>query len=116
MDKVLTRVDSQFIGGQWRKAEKPGQVEIVNPATEEVITTVAAATVTEVDDAVQAAREAFDHGPWPRMSQEERSAALRRFAEGLQRRSDTLVDIAVRQTGAVLSLAKSLQTDFVIEA
>jgi NAD-dependent aldehyde dehydrogenases len=116
MQDVLKKVDSQFIAGQWRPAEKPQQVEILNPSTEERLAMVAAATVGEVEDAIRAARAAFDEGPWPRMSQQERSAALVRFAEALKRRRDTLVEIAVRQTGAVLSLARSLQTDFVIDA
>lgn len=42
--------------------------ETFDPRTEEVITGVSEATKEDVDLAVKAARAAFDHGPWPRMS------------------------------------------------
>ncbi|WP_457841029.1 aldehyde dehydrogenase family protein, partial [Staphylococcus aureus] len=50
-------------------------MDVIAPSTGAVITDVARATVADVDAAVAAARAAFDHGPWPRMSSRERAAS-----------------------------------------
>ena len=61
---------------------------VVNPATEEPLGTINAATPAQADDAVRAARRAFDEGPWPHVSPAERSQALHRF--DLAKRKDTI--------------------------
>jgi aldehyde dehydrogenase (NAD+) len=51
-----------------RPFESREKIDVVNPFTEQVIAQVPAAQEADVDRAVQAAREAFDHGPWPEMT------------------------------------------------
>ena len=63
-----------FIDGQWRSAASGKALEVINPATEEVIATVAAADRKDIDDAVAAARAALD-GPWGQLSARERFRA-----------------------------------------
>ena len=65
-----------FIGGAWVAAAEGGRIDVISPSTEEVIGHVPRATSADVDRAVAAARDAFDNGPWPRTSPEERAAAL----------------------------------------
>ncbi|HKB11211.1 MAG TPA: aldehyde dehydrogenase family protein, partial [Vicinamibacterales bacterium] len=60
-----------FINGEWREAAGGKTIEVVNPATEEVIAEVASADRTDIDAAVAAARAALD-GPWGRLSARER--------------------------------------------
>ena len=55
--------------------------EILNPATNEAIARAWEGTSDDVDRTVAAAREAFDHGPWPRMTGKERGEYLRRVAD-----------------------------------
>ncbi len=57
-----------FIGGEWVAAEAGATALSFNPATGEQIAEVASASVADTRRAVDAAREAFDEGPWPRMS------------------------------------------------
>ena len=52
----------------------------VNPATQQVWATAPRGSLADADRAVTAARRAFDEGPWPRMSPDERGAALHRLA------------------------------------
>ena len=66
---------SVFIGGEWVKPATSNTLSIISPVTEEVIATYAEASPQDVDRAVAAAREAFDKGPWPRLSQVERGKA-----------------------------------------
>ena len=62
-----------YIDGSWVDASGGATYQVVDPATEEPIATVAKGTVANAERAVKAAREAFDHGPWPHLSALERS-------------------------------------------
>jgi aldehyde dehydrogenase (NAD+) len=56
---------------------------VINPSDETVITELPDVTTTDVDNAVAAARRAFDEGPWPRLPISERVTRLRRFTDAL---------------------------------
>src|SRR6185312_350629 len=72
--------DEVFIGGQWRKPANPQQLDVISPHSEEPVGHVQAAGPQDVDTAVVAARRAFDHGPWPRMSHADRMAKVEQLA------------------------------------
>ena len=55
-----------YIGGRWVDASNGATSEILDPSTEEVFALVPKATVADAETAVEAARSAFDTGPWPR--------------------------------------------------
>jgi aldehyde dehydrogenase (NAD+) len=94
-----------FIGGQWVEPKAGGRIEVVSPHTEQVCAIVAEAGEADMDAAVAAAREAFDRGPWPRMSPKERGDALRRMAQSLERRHSELGTAHVEQIGALAGFA-----------
>lgn len=95
-----------FIGGEWRKPEGSGVLQIVSPVTEECIMTFAEGSPGDVDAAVAAAREAFDNGPWPRMSAAERGAALIKVAELLRARLPEVAQAWTTQVGAPISFTR----------
>jgi hypothetical protein len=68
--------DAFFIGGKWEKPAAKAKLDVISPVTEQVIMQFPEASPADVDRAVAAARQAFDSGPWPRMSAQERGAAL----------------------------------------
>ena len=68
--------DRLFIGGDWVAPEGTDTIAVISPSTEEVIARVPDGTEADIDKAVAAARTAFDHGPWPRMTPAERAAIL----------------------------------------
>ncbi|HZU65384.1 MAG TPA: aldehyde dehydrogenase [Novosphingobium sp.] len=84
----LASPDKLFIGGDWTAGTGAEQIAIISPASEEVVGRVAKATTADMDRAVAAARHAFDHGPWPRLSGAERAVYLRRIAAEMARRAD----------------------------
>jgi aldehyde dehydrogenase (NAD+) len=90
-----------FIDGQWTTGEAVGQVEVINPATEEVVGTVLEASTKDAVRAIEAARKAFDDGPWAYMAPKERGAYLVRIAENLERRGAELREMIVEETGSV---------------
>jgi len=94
-----------FIGGEWVAPAGSGRIEVISPVTEEVYGTVPDATEADVDRAVAAARRAFDSGPWPRMSPEERADAIARLSAALQARSMDIADIITNENGSVKSFS-----------
>src|SRR5438034_5074025 len=72
-----------FINGEWRDAAGGRTIEVVNPATEEVIAEVASADRADLDAAVAAARAALD-GPWGKMSARDRGRIVWKIGEKLR--------------------------------
>ena len=75
-----------YIDGQWVKPVKGGVCTVTNPATEEVIQTIGAATAEDVDLAIKAARRAFDKDGWPKLTGAQRARYLRAIADGIRAR------------------------------
>ena len=94
---------SLFVGGEWVDPTTAGTLPVVSPATEEVVMTFAEAREGDMDRAVAAAREAFDHGPWPRASVAERAAKLREVGAQLAARHSELAEAWTVQVGAPIS-------------
>jgi acyl-CoA reductase-like NAD-dependent aldehyde dehydrogenase len=104
-----------YINGEWADSAGGETVTIVNPATEEAIGTVPQATPEDVNRAVEAARTAFDQGPWPRMKAGERAAIMLKMGEVFQRRRADIVDLNIREAGSIRMLAEFLQVGIPIE-
>ena len=71
-----------FIGNEWCDAASGQTMEVVNPATEEVIAAVASAGPDDLETAVHAARTALN-GPWSALSARERGRLVRKLGERL---------------------------------
>ncbi len=97
-----------FIGGRWLEPISRQTLKVVSPSTEELLFSYPEAGPADIDRAVAAARDAFDNGPWPRMSTSERAAALRRVADNLTARLDEIANAWTVQVGAPISLTKKL--------
>jgi betaine-aldehyde dehydrogenase len=91
-----------YIDGRWTDAASGATSEVIDPATEEVIAQVPKAGVADAEEAVQAAREAFDHGPWPRMKAVERAEILRAAAARLRERAEEFARLESMQMGKLL--------------
>jgi aldehyde dehydrogenase (NAD+)/betaine-aldehyde dehydrogenase len=105
-----------FIDGAWVEAQGDHVTAVVNPATEELLARVRFASVAQVADAIEAARRAFDDGPWPAMSPVERSELLHRVCDLLEERREDFVDDIISEVGAPTYLAQSAQVGASLEA
>jgi aldehyde dehydrogenase (NAD+) len=94
-----------WIGGAWKQAHSGRMIEIVSPNTEQCVAAVAEADEADMDAAVAAARQAFDHGPWTRISPAERVAYLKRMADHLLARTDEIAKAWTAQMGGLESFA-----------
>src|SRR3954469_11330651 len=97
---MTTTYDELLIGGQWAKPSGGQRIEVRSPATLDVVGSVPEALEADVDAAVAAARQAFDHGAWPRTRPAERAAVLKRFGELLTSRIDEVSGIITSEMGA----------------
>ena len=95
-----------FINGEWREAQGRAWLDVVAPHNEELLLRYREAAPADIDAAVAAARAAFDTGPWPRLSPEERGAMLRKVADNLTARMPELAEAWTGQVGAVLGFTK----------
>jgi betaine-aldehyde dehydrogenase len=97
--------DKFFIGGDWVDPASNEQLAVISPHTEEVIAKVPEATTADVDRAVAAAREAFDHGPWPEMSPAERADVIAAISTGIQARYEEMARTITEEMGSPISWA-----------
>ncbi len=111
-DRLLQR-HRFYVGGEWVKPAKPEFFDVVSPSSEEVVGQVPNATPADIDRAVEAARVAFDDGPWPRMSPEERSEVLARAADHLRQRTSDIAEVTTEEMGCAISQAPAAQTGLV---
>ncbi|MEY2926029.1 MAG: hypothetical protein RL367_506 [Pseudomonadota bacterium] len=103
----LAHPDALYIGGAWIV---PGQSEpVINPATETVIGHAPVAGPAEAEQAIAAARDAFDHGPWRRASVQERAARLSAMCDIFVRRSVEIRSLITAEAGSVQPFTNSMQ-------
>lgn len=100
--RVRLPVMRSFVDGNWRSSSDGGEVEVLNPATEEMLGRIPECTTADVDAAVQAARRAFESGPWPAMSGAERGRLLWRLADLVERDRETLAALEAVDVGRPL--------------
>jgi 5-carboxymethyl-2-hydroxymuconic-semialdehyde dehydrogenase len=104
--KVEVRPVDHFIAGSFRPSRSGRTFETLNPATNRPLTTVAEGLAADVDLAVQAARRAFEEGPWPRMAPVERARRLRRVAELIEAAAEEIAELEVLDTGLPITQAR----------
>ena len=98
--------DKLYIAGRWSSSRSGKVFEVVDPSTEEVLTTVARGMAEDVDDAVGAASEAFS-GPWRRLKPEDRAQLLYQLARALEARIDEFAELETLDTGKPIQHARS---------
>jgi aldehyde dehydrogenase (NAD+) len=104
-----------FVGGQWRPPASGETYTTINPATEEVSAHVAKGDERDVDAAVQAARRAFDQGPWPRMAAAERTRVLWKLADLINANLDEMARLESVNTGKTLFDSGKVELPFAAE-
>jgi aldehyde dehydrogenase (NAD+) len=95
--------DRLFIGGEWVDPSSSATFDVVSPTSEELVGRVPEAQVADVDRAVAVAREAFDHGPWPRMSPAERAVVLSKAAEAIRNDMQGISELISNEMGSPVS-------------
>jgi acyl-CoA reductase-like NAD-dependent aldehyde dehydrogenase len=92
-----------LIGGVWVPAKSGKTFETINPANEEVLGIVAEGDKADVDEAVKAARAAFESGKWPAMGPHQRARYLFKVAELIEGHADELAELITLDNGKPLA-------------
>ncbi len=95
-----------FIDGQWAEPDGDGLIEVVDPATEQVIGTVPNGSRADVDAAVASARQAFD----PLITVAERRDRLAAVIDAMEKRLPDIAETITAEMGAPVRIAQSVQT------
>jgi acyl-CoA reductase-like NAD-dependent aldehyde dehydrogenase len=101
----IAHPDRFFIGGDWAQPSASSKIDVINSGTEELFVSVAEAQEADINKAVAAARDAFDNGPWTRLTHAERAAYLNAIADELSNRADDLSKIWTTESGVVQRIA-----------
>ena len=97
-----------LIGGKWVPAKSGKTFETINPANEEVLAMVAEGDKADVDEAVKAARKAFEEGAWPRMRPHERTRLLLKVADLIEKNAEELAELETLDNGKAISESKTI--------
>ena len=97
--KPAVKTYHNYINGQWAPSSSGETFAVFDPSTEEVIANVSASSASDVDQAVKAARAAFDSGPWPAATAQDRGRILFKLADSVRQNLSMLAEIESRNTG-----------------
>ncbi len=100
-----------YIDGKWVDPSTTRTIDVIDAATEERFLSVAEAEAADVARAVDAARRAFDEGPWPQMSPGQRAEYLRAFAQAISKRFDDFTRMWPRETGVIARIVPAVMAE-----
>lgn len=98
-----------FIGGEEREAIGSGRRSVHTPRNGSHLVDLAWANTEDADAAVAAARNAFDHGPWPRIAARERGEVLMRFADLIEQHRDEIALLVTLEMGKPIRAAWEIE-------
>ncbi|MGJ7542453.1 aldehyde dehydrogenase family protein [Variovorax sp. LT1R16] len=102
-----------FVDGEWNRGGH--SLDVVDPSSGKVISTIAEGGADGVNDAVAAARHAFERGPWSQLDGAQRQALLLRLADLMERDRDILAELEVLDVGMPIWLASQLNVGGAID-
>lgn len=106
----FTNLDRVYLAGEWT-SPAAGYEPVINPATEEVLAQAPVASADQVSAAIAAARDAFDHGPWPSMSMNERADIMSKMARALRAKQGQIAELIIAEVGCARGVTEAMQVD-----
>lgn len=108
VQEYLARRHGSFINGKAVFDESAASIDIVNPATGESISSVAAATDAQVEQAVSGSRAAFE-GDWAKTSPYQRGVLINKLADLIEANAEDLAQLECLCSGKTINLARGLE-------
>jgi aldehyde dehydrogenase (NAD+) len=104
-----------FIGGQWVPSQSGKTFDTLDPATEEVIASVAEGDAADVDLAVKAARKQFETGEWSKMDARDRGRLINKLADLIEEEADELAAVETLDNGKPIRDSKAADLPLTID-
>jgi len=114
-EEVKIKPGKLFIDGKWVDSVSGKTFDTLNPATEEVITSIAEGDSADIDLAVTAARKAFEDGPWGKTDARERGRILLRVMDLIEKNKDELALLETLDNGKPISETTNADLPLVID-
>ena len=106
VNQFLSTPRKMLIDGAWVDAASGKTFPVYNPATGEVLATVAEGEKEDIDRAVRAARKAFDEGPWRKMTVSQRGRLMWKLADLLEQHTEEFAQLESLDNGKPLTVAR----------
>jgi len=103
----LRKPKQLLIGGKWLPAKSGKTFETINPANEEVLALIAEGDKADIDEAVKAARKAFEEGVWPNLNPHQRARLMFKIADLIDQHADELAELETLDNGKPLTFSKA---------
>jgi acyl-CoA reductase-like NAD-dependent aldehyde dehydrogenase len=104
----LRKPKQLLIGGKWVPAKSGKTFETINPSNEEVLALAAEGDKADVDEAVKAARKAYEEGKWSKIGPHQRARYLLKIADLIEQNADELATLETLNNGMAISLARGM--------
>src|ERR1700692_583996 len=104
-----------LINGKWVSSISGKTFATYNPATGEILAQVAEGDRQDIDEAVKAARKAFDQGPWRRMTASERGRLIWKLADLLEAHTEEVGSLESLDNGKPLAIAKAADVPLAVD-
>lgn len=114
-EEVKIKPGKLFINGKWVDSVSGRTFDTINPATEEVITSIAEGDKADIDLAVTAARKAFEEGPWRKIDARDRGKILLKIMELIEKSKDKLALLETLDNGKPISETTNADLPLVID-
>jgi phenylacetaldehyde dehydrogenase len=111
----IAKPRKMLIDGKWVNAASGKTFATYNPATGEILAQVAEGDRADIDAAVQAARRAFDKGPWTRMTASERGRLIWKLADLLEEHLEEFATLETLDNGKPLTVARGADVPLAVE-
>jgi phenylacetaldehyde dehydrogenase len=111
----LSATHKLFINGEWVEARSGKTFDVLNPATGKPIAKVAAGDAADIDAAVQAARKAFESGPWPSMPPSGRAKLMWKLAEAFEAAGEEVAVLETLDNGMPFTMSRFVAVNGVAE-
>lgn len=103
----MQKMEHLFIGGKWRRPSSADIIEVIDAGNESLLGTVPVAKQTDVDEAVKAARQAWED--WADTPAEIRAKLLEQTADHLKTRAAEIAEVISREVGMPLKMCQRIQ-------
>ncbi|MEW6642891.1 MAG: aldehyde dehydrogenase family protein [Pseudomonadota bacterium] len=111
----IAKARPMLIDGQWVQSRSGRTLPVFDPSNGQVLTTVPAGAAADVDDAVNAARSAFEGAEWRKFRPVDRERLLLRLADAVEAHGDELAELECLDNGKSLVLARRVDLKNTIE-
>lgn len=115
VESFLRKSKGLLINGVWKEAMTGETFAVENPANADTLTSVSAGAAADIDDAVSAARTAFDQGPWKTMTPSDRSKLIMKLADLMEKHADELAQLESLDNGKAYSVAKAADVPLAVD-